>query len=169
MKCRSFLSAIAAAAISLTAGFSCSHSQTTSSVTPAAAQVTGQQSASRPNFLFIYTDDQRWDALGCVQAEKGEAARFPWLKTPNMDRLAREGVRFRNAFVINSLCAPSRSNFLTGKYSHLNGVANNHTPMPLDSVNYATILRDAGYTTAYFGKFHHDSQKERPGFQIIKS
>src|SRR5258706_9535831 len=128
-----------------------------------------QTTSPRPNFLFIYTDDQRYDAMGCVQQEQGDKGRFPWFKTPNMDRIAREGVRFRNAFVVNSLCAPSRSNFLTGKYSHINGVVNNHTPMPLDSVNYASQLRDAGYTTAYFGKFHHDNQKERPGFDQIHS
>ncbi len=136
-------------------------------VSPLRAQSSAQP--ARPNFLFIYTDDQRWDAMSCVQKEEGDKARFPWFQTPNMDRIAAEGVRFRNAFVVNSLCAPSRSTFLTGKYSHENGVANNHTPMPLDSVNYATILRDAGYTTAYFGKFHHDHQMERPGFDIIYS
>jgi len=123
----------------------------------------------KPNFLFIYTDDQRWDAMSCVQQEQGDRGRFPWFQTPNMDRLAREGVRFRNAFVINSLCAPSRSNFLTSQYSHLNGVANNHTPMPLDSVNHATILRKNGYVTGYFGKFHHGQQLERPGFDVIAS
>jgi arylsulfatase A-like enzyme len=125
--------------------------------------------AARPNFLFIITDDQRWDAVGCVQREMGDAGRFPWFTTPNMDRLAREGVRFRNAFVVNSLCAPSRSNFITGRYSHLNGVTNNHTPMPVDADNSAKVLKRAGYATAYIGKFHHDSQKERPGFDYVAS
>src|SRR5438876_553741 len=87
-----------------------------------------QQPARKPNFLFVYTDDQRWDAMGVVQREQRDKARFPWLKTPNMDRLAAEGIRFRNAFVVNSLCAPSRASFLTGRYGHLNGVVNNHTP-----------------------------------------
>ncbi|HEY7156942.1 MAG TPA: sulfatase-like hydrolase/transferase, partial [Gemmataceae bacterium] len=86
--------------------------------------------AQRPNFLFIYTDDQRWDALSVVQAEQGDRARFPWFKTPHLDRLATEGIRFRNAFVVNSLCSPSRACFLTGRYNHVNGVANNHTPFP---------------------------------------
>ena len=67
----------------------------------------------RPNFLFIYTDDQRWDAMSVVQKEQGEHARFPWFQTPNMDRLAAEGVRFRNAFVTLSLCAPSRPGWST--------------------------------------------------------
>ena len=71
--------------------------------------------ADRPNFVFIYTDDQRWDAMSVVQREQGDKGRFPWLKTPNMDRLAAEGVRFRNAFVVNSLCAPSRASFLTAR------------------------------------------------------
>jgi arylsulfatase A-like enzyme len=118
----------------------------------------------RPNFLFIYTDDQRYDAASVVQHEQGDRARFPWFNTPNMDRLANEGVRFRNAFVVNSLCAPSRATFLTGRYSHFNGVASNFRPFPVTNTTYATLLRAAGYTTAYFGKWHMDSQRERPGF-----
>src|SRR5687767_4899919 len=91
--------------------------------------------STRPNFLFIVTDDQRWDALGVVH-EQGEAARFPWFKTPHLDRLASQGVRFRNAFVVNSLCSPSRACFLTSRYSHLNGVANNRTPFPATAVTH---------------------------------
>src|SRR5437763_12401647 len=126
--------------------------------------------ADRPNFLFVYSDDQRWDAVGAVLREQGDQARFPWFQTPHMDRLAAEGVRFRNAFVVNSLCAPSRACFLTGRYSHLNGVANNHTPFPTDSVTHATLLRAAGYTTGYVGKWHMDRQKgQRPGFDYSAS
>ena len=58
----------------------------------------------RPNILVILTDDQRWDALGVVQREMGKEALFPWLRTPNLDRLAAEGARFSNAFVTTSLC-----------------------------------------------------------------
>lgn len=126
--------------------------------------------AERPNFLFIYTDDQRWDAMGVVQREQGDRARFPWFTTPNLDRLAAEGVRFRNAFVVNSLCAPSRANYLTSRYSHLNGVANNHTPFPEDSVTHATLLRGAGYATGYIGKWHMGRQSgQRPGFDYSAS
>jgi arylsulfatase A-like enzyme/lysophospholipase L1-like esterase len=126
--------------------------------------------AGRPNFLFVYTDDQRWDALGVVQREQGARGRFPWLETPHMDRLAAAGVRFRNAFVVNSLCAPSRACFLTGRYSHFNGVANNHTPFPVDNVTHATLLRAAGYTTGYLGKWHMDGQRgRRPGFDYSAS
>jgi arylsulfatase A-like enzyme len=126
--------------------------------------------SARPNFLFIYADDQRYDALGVVQQEQGEHGRFPWFKTPNMDRLAREGVRFRNAFATSSLCSPSRAAFLTGRYNHFNGVADNHTPFPTNSVTYATVLRDAGYKTGYIGKWHMGNQRgQRPGFDFSAS
>jgi arylsulfatase A-like enzyme len=119
----------------------------------------------KPNFLFIITDDQRWDAMGAVQKEQGERARFPWFKSPAMDRLAAEGVRFRNAFVTLSLCSPSRAAFLTGRYNHANGVINNNTPLTEDAVTHATLLRAAGYRTAYIGKWHMGSQRgQRPGF-----
>jgi len=124
----------------------------------------------KPNFLFIYTDDQRWDAMGVVQREQGERARFPWFTTPNMDRMATDGLRFRNAFVTLSLCAPSRSAFLTGRYNHANGVIDNHTPFPTTNVTHASLLRAAGYKTAYIGKWHHGPQRgQRPGFDYSAS
>lgn len=125
--------------------------------------------AHRPNFLFMITDDQRYDALGVVQKEQGAEARWPWFKTPNMDRIANEGVRFRNSFVVHSLCSPSRAAFLTGKYGHQNGVVDNSTHLPTNEVNQATLLRDAGYKTAYVGKFHMAFQTERPGFDFVAS
>src|SRR5688500_193547 len=124
----------------------------------------------RPNFLFVYTDDQRWDAMSVVQREQGDQARFPWFTTPGMDRLAAEGVRFRNAFVVLSLCAPSRAAFMTGRYNHFNGVANNQVPFPETSVTHATLLRPAGYTTAYIGKWHMGGQRgHRAGFDYSAS
>ena len=124
----------------------------------------------KPNFVYVFTDDQRWDALGVVQKEQGEKGRFPWLKTPNLDRLAAEGVRFRNAFVVNSLCAPSRASLVTGQYGHVNGVTNNHTPHPEGNLSVAALLRPAGYVSGYFGKWHHGSQSgKRPGFDTSAS
>lgn len=122
--------------------------------------------AAPPNILFIYTDDQSYDALSVVQKEQGEKGRFPWLRTPNLDRLAAEGVRFRNAFVMNSLCSPSRAVNLTGLYNHEagNGIASNFRPFPVNNITHATLMRAAGYTTAYIGKWHMDGQRERPGF-----
>src|SRR5688572_9028355 len=75
------------------------------------------EGAARPNFVFIITDDQRWDAMGC--------AGHPFLKTPNLDRLAREGALFKNAFVTTPLCSPSRSTFLTGQFVHKTGITGN--------------------------------------------
>lgn len=125
--------------------------------------------ADRPNFVFLFADDQRYDAMSAVQKEQGEKGRFPWFKTPNMDRLAAEGVRFRNAFVVNSLCSPSRACFLSGKYSHANGIYNNHTPLSTKLATHATLLRDAGYSTGYVGKWHMGMQPERPGFDWYAS
>ncbi len=131
---------------------------------------TSHAAERKPNFLFIYTDDQRWDAMGVVQREQAGHAPFPWFKSPNMDRLAGSGVRFRNAFATCSLCAPSRAAFLTGCYNHLNGITNNHTEFPVDTVTHASLLRAAGYTTAYIGKWHMGEQRgQRPGFDYSAS
>ncbi len=120
----------------------------------------------KPNFIFIIADDHRWDAMGTVQREQGEAARFPWFESPVMDRMAAEGVRFRNAFVVHSICSPGRAAFLTGQYNHINGITTNSRPFPEDATTHATLLRDAGYRTAYFGKWHMGNQRgPRPGFQ----
>src|SRR6476659_11233654 len=79
------------------------------------------RAADKPNILFIVTDDQRWDCLSC--------AGHPFLKTPNIDRIANEGAYFENMFVTIPLCSPSRACFLTGRYSHVNGVINNANAM----------------------------------------
>ena len=149
-----------------------SHTEMKTKLVLAIASLCGllQAAERKPNFLFIYTDDQRWDAMGVVQREQGERARFPWFTTPNMDRLAADGVRFRNAFVTLSLCAPSRGAFLTGRYNHQFGVVNNHTPFPENAVTHATLLHAAGYKTAYIGKWHHGNQRgQRPGFDYSAS
>ena len=125
--------------------------------------------ADRPNFIFIITDDQRWDAMGVVQEEQDDQALFPWLQTPHMDRLASQGARFRNAFVVHSLCSPSRASFLSGQQTYQHGVRHNSQPMPLDLPSWATALRDAGYETGYFGKWHMGRQRKRPGFTTVFS
>ncbi|MEY3394408.1 MAG: hypothetical protein RL346_644 [Verrucomicrobiota bacterium] len=119
----------------------------------------------KPNFIFIISDDHRWDALGVVQREQGNQGRYPWFETPNLDRLAAEGVRFRNAFITHSICSPGRAGFLTGQYTHVNGIMTNNQPFPETSTTHATLLKAAGYQTAYFGKWHMGEQKgKRPGF-----
>ncbi|HVT27384.1 MAG TPA: sulfatase [Lacipirellulaceae bacterium] len=123
----------------------------------------------RPNIVFIYADDWRWDCLGVVQREEGDKARFPWLETPRLDKFAGQSVRFNQSFVVNSLCSPGRACVLTGRYSHLNGIIDNKTPMSADTPTVGSRLRDAGYNTAYCGKFHMDSQRTRPGFDYVAS
>ena len=127
--------------------------------------------ARRPNILVILTDDQRWDALGVVQREQGEGALFPWLRTPNLDRLAAEGARFSNAFVTTSLCSPSRASFLSGRYARRHQVLNNFTEYPDDLPSYPRRLQQAGYETAYIGKWHmgEDNDEQRPGFDYWMS
>jgi arylsulfatase A-like enzyme len=125
--------------------------------------------AKRPNFVYFYADDWRWDCMGVEQKERGDKARFPWLETPRIDKLANEGVRFRNSFVVNSLCSPGRACVLTSRYSHLNGIIGNSTPMSPDVPTLGTQLKKAGYSTAYCGKFHMDSQRARPGFDYVAS
>jgi len=103
-------------------------------------------SAAKPNIIFIITDDQRYDTMGFMDK--------PWLQTPNMARLAREGVHFVNSFVTTSLCSPSRASFLTGRYPHCHGVINNFTPWRDDNVTFLELLHAHGYDTALIGKWH---------------
>jgi arylsulfatase A-like enzyme len=129
---------------------------------PLSSQASG--TSRPPNILFIYADDQRYDALGVVQREQGEAGRFPWLQTPNLDRFANSGLRFKNSFVVHSLCSPSRANMLTSTYSHITGVKDNHLELPEGNITLGEMMREAGYTTGYFGKWHMGAQITRPGF-----
>lgn len=124
---------------------------------------------TRPNFLFVITDDQRWDAIESIQKEQGDNARFPWLKTPSLDRLKSQSATFRNAFCTTSLCSPSRASFLTGQYVHNHDVPNNHTPLAENNATYASVLRQNGYRTGYIGKWHMGDQDERPGFDYSAS
>lgn len=112
----------------------------------------------RPNIVFIVSDDHRWDVMSCMG--------HPFMKTPNMDRLAKEGARFANAFVTTSLCSPSRACFLTSKYVHNHGIANNSTPFPTATqTTFPQLLKKSGYETAFVGKWHMDGQIDvQPGF-----
>jgi len=118
----------------------------------------GRQSPEHPNIVFILVDDQRADAMSC--------AGHPWIRTPEIDRLADEGVRFTSAFVATSLCSPSRASFLSGLYPHRHGViANEDRDLPSDVPQLGTLLQAAGYETAYIGKWHMARwSTPRPGF-----
>src|ERR1044071_2008825 len=115
----------------------------------------------RPNVLFILCDDIRWDALGY--------AGHPYIKTPNIDRLAHEGVQFKNMFCTTSLCSPSRASILSGLYAHTHGVVNNFTEYPASFRSFPILLQSAGYDTAYIGKWHmgENNDQPRPGFNFF--
>lgn len=100
----------------------------------------------RPNILILYTDQQRWDALG--------AAGNPHIRTPNLDRLAGEGVRFDRFYVQNPVCMPSRYSFLTGQYCSTLRVLENGVPVPEDAPTLPRLLRPYGYSCANIGKLH---------------
>ena len=116
-----------------------------------------------PNIVFIITDDQRAEWLGAV----GHSS----LKTPNIDRLANEGVMFTRFFVTTPLCSPSRASFLTGQYPHEHRVTNNDR-LGLDVISHTLMtfprrLREEGYETAYIGKWHMGlDDSRRPGFDL---
>ncbi|MFH6772925.1 sulfatase family protein [Gaetbulibacter aestuarii] len=123
-----------------------------------------KEEKKRPNFLFILIDDQPYDALQ-------SSNRYPFLKTPNMQRLQDEGMTFKNFFVTQSICSPSRASFLTGVYPHIHGVNQNNKyvdPDWKDYEPYSVYLQQAGYQTAHIGKIHmahfHGKKHIRPGF-----
>ncbi len=105
-------------------------------------------SAERPNILFIMSDDHAFQAISAYDGSRNH--------TPNIDRIAHEGMRFDRCYVTNSLCGPSRACILTGKYSHKNGFYDNTSHKPFDGsqVTFPKLLQMAGYQTAIVGKWH---------------
>lgn len=100
----------------------------------------------RPNILFIMSDDHAYQAISAYSDQL--------IQTPNIDRLAKEGMLFTNACVTNSICAPSRATILTGKHTHINGKIDNIMPFDTNQVTFPQLFQQAGYETAMYGKLH---------------
>ncbi|GLR17327.1 sulfatase family protein [Portibacter lacus] len=112
----------------------------------------------RPNILFIMSDDHAYQAISAYDDRL--------IQTPNIDRIANEGMLFTNACVTNSICAPSRAVILSGKHSHLNGKIDNLFPFDTTQITFPQILQDGGYQTAMFGKLHFGNNPK--GFDQFK-
>lgn len=112
--------------------------------------VPAPERAKRPNIVFIMTDDHAWQSISAYGSRLNE--------TPNIDRIAAEGMRFDRAYVTDAICAPSRAVILTGKHSHLNGVRNNVNVFDGSQQTVQSLLQAAGYRTALIGKWHLKSE-----------
>ncbi len=110
--------------------------------------------STRPNILLLMTDQQRFDSLGCYGV--------PYANTPNLDRLASQGVVFERCYVNNPICTPSRASMMTGKHLPEHGVYRLYDHLPAEEVLFTERLRQLGYTTALFGKLHVSSTKTEP-------
>ncbi len=100
----------------------------------------------RPNILFIMSDDHAYQAISAYDSTL--------ISTPNIDRIANEGLLFLNASVTNSICAPSRATILTGKHCHIHGKIDNITPFDTNQITFPQLFQKAGYKTSIFGKLH---------------
>jgi len=121
----------------------------------------------RPNILFICTDQQRGDSLNCTGAT--------WAVTPNLNRLAQEGALFRNCYVQNPVCSPSRASLFTGKYVANHGLYANGVPMPAHQHMFTRTLADAGYDCGMIGKQHlypcdtwHTEPRRDDGYRVFE-
>ena len=110
--------------------------------------------ATRPNFLFLITDQHRFDYLGCYG--------HPVLHTPHIDSIAARGTRFERFYVATPVCMPNRATLMTGRMPSVHGVRSNGMPLPLQSNTFVDALRAGGYATALVGKSHLQNFSDIP-------
>lgn len=120
--------------------------------------LTGQSLPDQPNIVLIIADDIGWNDVGCYGNDV--------VKTPNMDRIASEGLIFTNAYLTTSSCSPSRTSIISGRYPHNTGSAELHTPLPEEVGIFPDKLQEAGYFTGQAGKWHMGKAPRR-GFDVI--
>ena len=129
----------------------------TSAAIAASGLLADSQTSTRPpNIIFIYPDQMRGQAMGCMGN--------PDVKTPNIDRLASEGVLFRNTVANTPVCCAARACMLTGKYASANGMVANDLRLRESELSLAEVLSDAGYETGFIGKWHLDGGMRLPGY-----
>ena len=114
----------------------------------AAVAAMPRAAAPRRNVVFILADDHRYDAMGFLHGQ-------PWLRTPHLDGLARDGAHLKNAFVTTALCSPSRATILTGQYAHRHRIVDNNTAIPAGTRFFPQLLQAGGYKTAFIGQMAH--------------
>lgn len=117
--------------------------------------VKGKKSSKPLNIVYILSDDHRYDFMGFT-------GKVPFLKTPNMDKMALQGAHMKNAFVSTALCSPSRASILIGQFTHRHGVVDNQSPVPDSAVFFPEYLQKAGYETAFLGKWHMGEHHDDP-------
>ena len=122
----------------------------------AALPLPATAAAARPNIVVLLGDQLRAQAVGCLGDEQAQ--------TPNIDRLASEGVTLTNTFANTPVCCPARAAMLTGQYCHRNGMTANDLRLREGGISFARILRDHGYRTGFVGKWHLDGGPREPGF-----
>ena len=125
---------------------------------PATVEIERLPGATPRNVVFILSDDHRWDAMSFLG--------HPLAETPHLDRLAAEGAHLRHALVTTSLCSPSRASILTGLHTVRHGVIDNQRPIPAGTLYFPQYLQEAGYATAFVGKWHmgREGDDPQPGF-----
>ncbi|MHC4123990.1 MAG: sulfatase family protein [Planctomycetota bacterium] len=139
---------------------------TTFSLTGCSMDALISRQAKKPNILLIFDDQHRYSALGCYGNNI--------IKTPNINRLAEEGVLFENAFSCSPICSPFRAQLHTGKYAHKNGVVCNEYKLWPGQITLPRALKNAGYHTGYVGKLHlgygpYNTKEKRLGYDYMSA